>query len=357
MDNTRPSDATVYVAIGSYTEPYGPFRARGGGITLLAFDPRSGKADIVDALAVGPNPAYLRWHGSDIIHAVLEANDERAAIVTLRVDQVAGRLRALDRSPVRGLIPCHLDVDPSGRWLATACYGDGLVAIHKLKNDSPDEAQTAVYHRGRSVHPERQTTAHPHCVRFSQDGRWLIVPDLGTDEIVRYPFDVSSGDLAAPHRSKVPAGSGPRLAFFSADGRHLVCVYELASEVATFAWVDGELEAIERCATTQIRPNTAAGFRWHPSGRLFGVSNRGADTIALFRFEPESGIATPSALASSGGVKPRDFDFSPCGRWLLAANQDSDSVVVVALDEAEQIVPTERRVTIASPSCVRFSNG
>ena len=204
-----------------------------------------------------------------------------------------------------------------------------LVAIHKLKNDRPDEAQTAVYHRGRSVHPERQTTAHPHCVRFSQDGRWLIVPDLGTDEIVRYPFDVSSGDLAAPHRSKVPAGSGPRLAFFSADGRHLVCVYELASEVATFAWVDGELEAIERCATTQICPNTAAGFRWHPSGGLFGVSNRGADTIALFRFEPESGIATPSALASSGGVKPRDFDFSPCGRWLLAANQDSDSVVVI----------------------------
>ncbi|MBI1778483.1 MAG: lactonase family protein [Proteobacteria bacterium] len=347
------------LAVGSYTEAYGSFRAKGEGVTLLAIDADSGRIEVLDRLALGPNPAYLRWRSADVIHAVLEANDARAGIVTLGVDPHAPRLRLLHRLPLEGTIPCHLDVDPTGRWLAAACYGSGHISVHGLAEDRPGTAAVTIRHRGGSIHPERQTGPHPHATRFSPEGHWLVVPDLGTDEVVCYPFDAARGQLAQPYRFKAPAGSGPRLVLFSRGGDHVILVEELASTVASLRWRNGALEPVSSSATTDVRPNTAAGLRWHPSGEIFGVSNRGADTIALFRFESQSGAITHLASVPSGGVKPRDFDFSPCGRWLIASNQDSDSVVLHAI-EVGAGVPCLRqtgiRVPIASPTCVRFLN-
>jgi len=45
----------------------------------------------------------------------------------------------------------------------------------------------------------------------------------------------------------------------------------------------------------------------------------------------------------------------PSGKWLLAANQASDSVIVFRIDEKTgRLTPTGDSVTISMPVCLKF---
>ena len=49
--------------------------------------------------------------------------------------------------------------------------------------------------------------------------------------------------------------------------------------------------------------------------------------------------------APSLGASPRNFAISPCGRWMLVANEESGTVVVMAIDAASgRLTPTGESV-------------
>lgn len=353
---SEPNADQLFV-VGSYTTPYGPFRAIGEGVSLMRLS-SDGEISLVDRLAL-PNPAYLRPDGQGRVYAVLETDDARAGIAAIALDGDALRLRLEQSIASPGAIPCHLDIHPGGGWLACACYGSGHVFTRRiLAGGRLADGGTVIRRQGSSVNPQRQNAAHPHAARFSPDGKWLAVPDLGTDEIACYPFDATGGALAGESARlwKSPPGSGPRLVLFSPDGQYLLAIKEIASEISSLTWKTGRLEEVcsVSCLTGGFSgANTTAGLRWHPDGRTFAVSNRGANTIALFRFDAGDGRVAPLGAVPSGGVKPRDFDFTPCGRWLIAANQDGDSLVVFAV-EPDRLAASGIRHAVRSPSCVRM---
>ena len=339
--------------VGSYTEPYGPFRAVGDGLMLIALD-HAGHMQRLDSLML-PNPSFALALDRNLVMAVLETDDDRASIARIGIE--GDRLRLLHTIAAPGRIPCHLDRHPSGRWLAGACYGTGEVftlPLDEAGHVAEGKMQVA-RHRGSSIHPLRQTSPHPHAVRYSPDGRWLIVPDLGTDKVMSYPLDsAGESDFSAGLAWTSPPGSGPRLPLFSANGQHLVLVEEISSMLVSLRWDNGALH--ENCRVSSlIAPfagaNTAAGLRWHPSGRVIGVSNRGADSIALFYFESDGGRLTPWLELPCGGKKPRDFAFSSCGRWLITSSQDSDLLALFAFDlDTGRIADTGMRLSVKSPS-------
>ncbi len=342
--------------VGSYTEPDGAFRAVGEGLSLVALHP-SGRLELLDSLLL-PNPSFVLPLGQGRMAVVLETDDYRAGIALVRVE--AGKLRHLSTIASPGRIPCHLDRHPSGRWLAGACYGTGEVFALPLEESGQLVASAMVVtrHAGSSVHPVRQTVPHPPAARFSPDGRWLVVADLGTDKVVCYPFDPARGpDFSSGRIWNAPPGSGPRLPLFSPDGRHLLLVEEIGSALACLRWEDGALR--ETCRVgSRIAPfageNTAACLRWHPSGKIIGVSNRGADSIALFHYDSAEGRLAPWLELPCGGNKPRDFIFSPCGRWLIASSQNSDLLALFAVDlEAGRVTDTGTRLAVRSPSNIQ----
>lgn len=348
---SQPTDWLLVA--GSYTEPYGAFRAVGEGVSLLRLT-ADGDIALIDQLDM-PNPSYLRV-APGRLYATLETDDQRAAVAVVELRDNRLVLRQQVMSP--GRIPCHLDIHPAGDWIAGTCYGTGEVFVRRLGGDGLVMAESGMTIRreGHSVDPERQTSAHPHAARFSPDGNWLVVPDLGTDEVATYGFDAATGCLGTePAVLKAPAGSGPRLALFCRDANYLLVVREMASEVASHAWDGGRLTEIAALSTLSPHyagHNTAAGLRWHPDGETFAVSNRGADTIALFTLDAATGAIAPRGAVSSGGRKPRDFEFTPCGNYLIASNQSGDCLAVYALASGTP-VDTGRRFALRSPSCIR----
>ena len=68
-----------------------------------------------------------------------------------------------------------------------------------------------------------------------------------------------------------------------------------------------------------------------------------------------SGGLTPIGHRSTEGRTPRNFAIAPDGRFLLVANQDSDSVVTMPIDQATGILGAAVAVAdVPTPVCLKF---
>jgi 6-phosphogluconolactonase len=85
------------------------------------------------------------------------------------------------------------------------------------------------------------------------------------------------------------------------------------------------------------------------------VSNRGHNSLAVFSVAESTGALALEQVVSTDGDWPRNFTLDPTGRWLLVANQRSDSVVVFGRDqESGRLTPTRERIALPRPVCLRF---
>ncbi len=101
--------------------------------------------------------------------------------------------------------------------------------------------------------------------------------------------------------------------------------------------------------------STCADIQMSPSGRFVYASNRGHDSIVVYRIEAGAGRLTYVEHQSSGGRTPRSFGIDPSGAFLIAANQDSDTVVTYRIDQRSgRLTPTGHFTHLPTPVCVKF---
>jgi 6-phosphogluconolactonase len=214
------------------------------------------------------------------------------------------------------------------------------------------------------VNRERQEGPHPHEVVMSPDNRFVLVPDLGLDEVVIYPFDATKGNLGTSHAVKTAPGSGPRHLAFSKDERFVYLMTEMKSEVVVYSYdkSSGGLKALQTISSLPADfkgENTGGEIEVHLSGRFLYASNRGDNnSIAVFRVDPKSGKLKLEQIESTQGKTPRHFAIDPTGKWLVAENQDSDSIVIFKIDaKSGRLTASGQPVQISSPTCIEFVAG
>ena len=75
----------------------------------------------------------------------------------------------------------------------------------------------------------------------------------------------------------------------------------------------------------------------------------------MFAIDSLTGTLTHVETDPSGGKTPRNFAIDPTGSWLLAANQDSDNIVVFRIDQKTgHLTPTGDVFQVPSPACLKF---
>ena len=91
--------------------------------------------------------------------------------------------------------------------------------------------------------------------------------------------------------------------------------------------------------------NTGAHILVSPSGRFVYASNRGHDSIVIFRVDSGTGRLERVGWEQAGGLIriPRNFAIDSSGRLLLVANQDADSILIF------RIGPDGRLTRIGEP--------
>jgi 6-phosphogluconolactonase len=213
------------------------------------------------------------------------------------------------------------------------------------------------------VNKERQSGPHAHVVALSPDNRFALVADLGLDRVFAYRVDSSKGGLAPndPPFVKLAPGSGPRHLAFRSDAKFVYSLNEMLSTVTTFRY-DAARGSLKELQTLSTLPpgwsgsSTTAEIVVHPNARFLYASNRGDDSIAIFRIDPRRGTLTFVDRTPTQGKTPRNFAIDPSGMFLLAANQDSGSIVTFRIDaQTGRLTSTGDSLEVPSPVCILFA--
>ena len=278
------------------------------------------------------------------------------------IDAKSGELKFLNKQPSGGGGPCHLVVDQAGRNVLVANYGGGSVNVLPVSPVGKLGDPTGfVQHKGSSVNPRRQKGPHAHSINLDVKGNFAFAADLGLDKVLVYRFDGARGTLAPNKVTSVSVapGSGPRHFAFRPDGRFAYVINEMVSTVTAFAYDSkaGVLTPIQTITTLPAdytgKGNSTAEVQVSPDGRLLFGSNRGHDSIAIFRIDEDTGRLTSQGHQATGGSTPRNFGVDPTGRFLLAANQNSGTVVVFRIGK-EGLTRTGSTLEVPRPVCVKF---
>jgi len=361
-----PADsAAVDLIIGTYTERLPHVDGRAEGILACRFE--AGTIGPVRLLAATRNPSFvvLSADGTHLyaVNETTEFEGSPGGGVTAYSREVGrGELTELNTRPSAGVEPAHLEIDPSGRYLLVANYRSGSVAVFALEADGRLGVMTDhVQHAGSSVDPVRQTGPHAHMILFDPVSGDALVPDLGLDAVLSYTLS-SDGKLTEhpDRRIGCAPGAGPRHLAFHPDHNHLFGVNELDNTVVALRRAGDSFKPTDVTSTLPAGfsgHSQAAAIRVSPSGRSVLVSNRGeaSDTIALFRFDADAESLELVESVPSSGREPREFIFSPDGRFLVVADQDSDSLVVMEFNEAEPGLEQISSAPVPTPVCLQIA--
>lgn len=104
---------------------------------------------------------------------------------------------------------------------------------------------------------------------------------------------------------------------------------------------------------TGISGNSCADVHITPDGAYLYGSNRGHDSLVIYKINKDAGLLSYVGCQPCGGKTPRNFAIDPTGRYLLCANQDSDSIVVFEINQDTGVLIKKSEINIPTPVCVR----
>lgn len=342
-----PKSSEVFY-IGTYTKP-----GASQGIYVSSLEPSTGKLGEPRLAAHAENPSYVAIHpNGKSVYAVLEFTGGDVAAYRTLDD---GGLELLNKQSWQGGGPCHVSVDPEGRYLLASAYGQGSVGCFPIeKGGRLGPVSSSFQNRGSGPNSTRQEGPHMHSAYFA--GGKALACDLGTDQILLFDFD--RGQLSPTSFFSTEPGGGPRHLAFHPNGKAVYANLEMGNAVCAFRWDGVKLVWTQTQKTlppgTDETGKTTAAIACHPSGKHLYVSNRGHDSIAVFAISADGRMKLVE-IASAGVKEPRGMALDRSGKWLVVAGQNSDDVVSLRIDgKTGRLSKPISRIHVGSPVCIAF---
>jgi 6-phosphogluconolactonase len=335
--------------VGSYTHP--SMNGKGEGIYSCSLDTLTGKLELAQIFPL-TNPSYITIDKTKNFVFVVEESAKalNPHIHSFRLK--AGELEAVSQRSIPGEYACHVGVNTDNTQVAVANYGTGNVVLYELKDGQIVTQLDEVQHVGKSINEQRQEAPHAHAVVFSPDNQFLLVADLGLDEIKSYRVD--AGKLQLHSIFKTKPGAGPRQLEFHPNGKHVFIINELDASLITAHYQDGRLTELQTLSTL---PENYTGEKWaaaihvSPNGNYVYASNRLHNSIAVFSFDEASERLQAIQHIASGGNTPRDFALDPSGKFLITAHQESDDLFSFFVNDG-RLEPTGYSLKLGTPVCI-----
>ncbi|QEN09576.1 lactonase family protein [Oceanispirochaeta crateris] len=346
-------------ASGCYTEKSNIPNACGEGIVLLSLDDKTGRLSKLTVTEGVKNPSYLDWdRDSQTLYAITENPSGEGEVRSFfRKPDNTLVLSSLQVGP--GQAGCHIKAVKQLHRIFAASYRGGSLKSYFLEEGHVGPSLCFIEYSGCGPDADRQGTPHAHQVLPGPDNAYLYVCDLGSDRV--WIHDAQKSDLPIISSFIVPPGYGPRHLAFDPEGKYAFILCELVPRllVVRLNREDGSL-VLEQDLSTVGEDSTGgaapAAVKVHPSGKTVAVSNRFDDTITIFKIQRNPGALSLKVAESfsSRGKVPRDICFSPSGRWLLMAHQDSNDVQIREINPENGLTKEywSEPLSLGSPVCL-----
>ncbi len=172
--------------------------------------------------------------------------------------------------------------------------------------------------------------------------------------MIMYSYKYGKLEESPNHNLNIVPGSGPRHMIFSKDGRFAYLVNEIANNIMVFKYYDKYFNLIQVIHTTPRHFHgfsSASAIRLSKSGKHLFVSNRGHNSIVLYRVNQETGKLTLLYMVHTG-KNPRDFNILEDQYLIIGAQDDNEIELFTFNEEREELVRTANTLAIPSPVCI-----
>jgi 6-phosphogluconolactonase len=330
------------------------------GIYVFAFDNVKSTITRLGLAATTSYPTYILVHPSH--KYIFAANGLHNMVSAFKVDSIqTGKLTLINQQSSCGNAPIYLSTDKAGQYIFVANYFNGSVAVLPIDpNDGSVQECTGIDKQtGSSIHPDRQTSSHTHCILLDTKEEYAISANLGSDELYLYRFVATNGTLKRSSITKAAQpGDGPRHLVFSDDQKYIYVMNELTSSITVFNYspVMRPVQTISILPSNFTSKNTGAELLLHPtSGKFLYASNRGHDSLAVFSVDTSTGLLSLIQHVNVQGRTPRNFNILPDGNHLIVANQDSNNLVVFSIDKITgKLTASGSTAQVNQPTCIKF---
>lgn len=327
------------------------------GIYQVQFNAKTGELSNLEHLVKEENPGYL-YLGKNGKHVYSSNGVSPGSISTYEWSEDETKLTKIDLHSSLGNGACYVSTNKEESLIAAANYGSGDMVVYPLNNSGTlIDQPTGKAHSGSGPH-KNQKSAHAHCAKFGDDGKFLYVADLGIDQIVAYP--ISEGKVGEAFTAlQLDPGDGPRHLIFQPEKSKAFIINELSSTVvsASVDPISGIIQKIDKKSTLPHGyegPNACADIHLSDDGKFLYASNRGHNSIAIFEVNM-SGELQLLETEPVGGDWPRNFVLAPDNRFLLVANRKTNNINVFKRDPKSGLLTlTQHQLEIPEPVCLKF---
>lgn len=296
-------------------------------------------------------PTYFQLVG-DLLFTIIQ-NGDQSGIATYRIKD--GKAKQLDTYFHEGAAPCYISVDSQKHLVFTANYHLATINIFSYDENGKLTFITNDTHEGHGPRAE-QDQAHPHFFDETPSGN-LVSCDLGIDAVDFYKLD---GDkLKHLARYQMENGFGTRHLVFSPDGKTMYIVGELSSQV-NVARLNENTWKFEDVATYKTIPddfsdhNGAAAIRISKDGKFIYISNRGHDSITVFKVLDDGKLELVQRISVFGSF-PRDFNWDKDEKYLVVANQNTNNATLYRRNsETGNLTPIQKDIPVPEATRVLF---
>lgn len=357
------------------------------------------------------NPAFSRFlPEKNVLYTCTEDVENNGKVIAYQVCP-SGEMEYIGEQDAGGKSTCFLTIDNEKKNMLIANYWDSTLSVLPLDPQTaklgaikamydPKEGRELKAKSGAHANhsnndattiAERQGDPHSHAIVLDPFvGCIAYVPDLGMDVIREFFYDKKTGNMVPlsvirtgdPAKETMP--HGPRYICFHQTIPVAYVINEISSTVAVYSVdvdlikeisqdspvdvqrlfaKDEERQTLKLIQLIRCIPeafpaefNTSGRICVHNSGDFVLVSNRGHESIAIFRVLRNVdciGRLKPVDFYHTRGNTPRHFAFDSSGNYLIAANQDSDKLAVFYFDGLTgQIEFTGNDYIVPSPNFV-----
>lgn len=318
----------------------------------------AGKLKQIGLVAKTDNPSFLaKTKDNQTLLAVAETDKNGTGYVkSFRIQK--DTLIFTSKSKSGGANPCFITVNDKNQVLV-ANYSGGNIGYLAVDNQNGlTNILDVQQHIGKGT-TDRQEAPHAHSVWFHPTKNEIISVDLGTNQLWFSEIDETKKEFVFKNQKTLNMmnGAGPRHLTFHPNKKWMYVLNELNNTVSLVKekentyFIDSSISMLPKDFKEYSK---GADIHISKDGQFVYASNRGHESIVIYKVHPETGSLKLVGFQNVKGKHPRNFSLSPNDEFLLVANQDTNNIVSFKRDAKTGKLSFVDEVFAPKPVCVLF---
>ncbi|UKM65221.2 lactonase family protein [Flavobacteriaceae bacterium GSB9] len=322
------------------------------GIYRYQFNTETGELNNQVLAVAIESPNFITYSPNRrFMYSVNRSSDsERPDYVAAYKINTDGSLILLNTQNSHGKSPCHIAVNASATKVVISNYNGGTVVIYNITNDGSLSEASQIFN-----HNAETEKSHAHSAHFYSDD--MFVADLGRNALYQYTLENNTYQLVSSKIVDMAGNPGPRHFSISKNGKFIYIINEYGSSITSVKKTKKGFKKIDHDSTLSDNykgKNSCADIHLSKDERFLYGSNRGENSIAVFKRNTRNGKIKKIQNINVEGNWPRNFTLDPTGNFLLVANRRSNNISVFKINKAHGTLSFLHDIKSPTPVCLLF---